>query len=97
MAMLVESTKDWREHIGLVQKQAALALEIYETHLYNMESKEKLFLTARLNDLAAVFNISEDELLTLWSAEKIELVLKGKQLVNQVIVQATNLLIQTAP
>ena len=46
---------------------------------------------------SSIFNIREDELLTLWSAEKIVLVLKGKQLVNQVIVRASNLLIQTAP
>jgi HTH-type transcriptional regulator, competence development regulator len=77
--MLGEKLKELREAKGLVQRQIAAELEVDTAYISKMESNEKPVSRHHLKKLAQVLSISEDELLTLWLADKLYDVVKDEQ------------------
>ena len=69
--MLGEKLKELREAKGLVQRQIAAELEVDTAYISKMESNEKPVSRNHLKKLAVLLSISEDELLTLWLADKL--------------------------
>src|SRR5688572_27322072 len=69
--MFGEKLKELREAKGLVQRQVAAELEVDTAYISKIESNEKPVSRNHLQKLATLLNISEDELLTLWLADKI--------------------------
>lgn len=76
--MLGEKLKELRELKGLVQRQVAAALEVDTAYISKMESNEKPVSRSHLKKLAALLGISEEDLLTLWLADKLYDVVKGE-------------------
>jgi len=74
--MLGEKLKELREAKGLVQRQVAAELEVDTAYISKMENNEKPVSRQNLNKLALILGISEEELLTLWLADKIYDVVK---------------------
>lgn len=77
--MLGEKLKVLREAKGLVQRQVAAELEVDTAYISKMESNEKPVSRHHLKKLAQVLSITEDELLTLWLADKVYDVVKDEQ------------------
>ena len=69
--MLGEKLKELREAKGLVQRQVAAELEVDTAYISKMESNEKPVNRKHLKKLAFLLSISENELLTLWLADKL--------------------------
>ncbi|MBT1707296.1 helix-turn-helix domain-containing protein [Fulvivirgaceae bacterium PWU5] len=74
--MLGEKLKELREAKGLVQRQVAAGLEVDTAYISKMESNEKPVSRNHLKKLALMLNITEDELLILWLADKVYDVVK---------------------
>jgi transcriptional regulator with XRE-family HTH domain len=69
--MLGEKLKELREGKGLVQRQVAAELEVDTAYISKMESNEKPVSRTHLKKLALLLSIAEEELLTLWLADKL--------------------------
>ncbi len=69
--MLGEKLKELREAKGLVQRQVAAELELDTAYISKMESNEKPVSRNHLKKLAVLLGIDEEELLTLWLADKV--------------------------
>lgn len=69
--MLGEKLKELREARGLVQRQVAAILEVDTAYISKMESKEKPVSRQYLKKLSETLGIGEEELLTLWLADKL--------------------------
>lgn len=69
--MLGEKLKILRESKGLVQRQVAAELEVDTAYISKMESNEKPVSRHHLKKLSLLLGISEEELLTLWLADKL--------------------------
>jgi len=78
--MLGEKLKELREANGLVQRQVAAELEVDTAYISKMESNEKPVSRNHLKKLSVVLDIEENELLTLWLADKIYDVVKDEDL-----------------
>ncbi len=76
--MLGEKLKELREAKGLVQRQVAAALEVDTAYISKMESNEKPVSRMHLFTLANLFNISEEELVVLWLAERLYSIVKDE-------------------
>lgn len=76
--MLGEKLKELREAKGLVQRQVAAELEVDTAYISKMESNEKPVSRQHLKKLSVLLGIAEDELLTLWLADKVYDVVKGE-------------------
>ena len=88
--MLSEKLKELREAKGLVQRQVAYELEVDTAYISKMENNEKPISRNYLKKLSQLFNVPEDELLTLWLADKVydlvkdeEVALKAMKLTEQ--------------
>lgn len=69
--MLGEKLRELREAKGLVQRQVAAELEVDTAYISKMESNEKPVNRQHLKKLSVLLGIAEDELLTLWLADKL--------------------------
>lgn len=69
--MLGEKLKELRESKGLLQRQIAAELEVDTAYISKIESNEKLVSRNHLKKLAILLGISDEELLTIWLADKI--------------------------
>jgi len=76
--MLGEKLKELREAKGLVQRQVAAELELDTAYISKMESNEKPVSRTHLKKLAVLLGIDEEELLTLWLADKLYDVVKDE-------------------
>jgi transcriptional regulator with XRE-family HTH domain len=69
--MLGEKLKELRESKGLLQRQIAAELEVDTAYISKIESNEKPVSRNHLKKLSILLGISNDELLTLWLADKL--------------------------
>lgn len=69
--MLGEKLKELREAKGLVQRQVAAELEVDTAYVSKMESNEKPVSRSHLKKLSELLGINEEELLTIWLADKV--------------------------
>ncbi len=69
--MLGEKLRALREAKGLVQRQVAAELEVDTAYISKMENNEKPVSRQYLKKLSVLLGIAEEELLTLWLAEKL--------------------------
>ncbi len=69
--MLGEKLKELREAKGLMQRQVAAELEVDTAYISKMESNEKPVSRQHLKKLSVLLNIGEEELLTIWLADKV--------------------------
>jgi transcriptional regulator with XRE-family HTH domain len=69
--MLGIKLKELRELNGFVQRQIAALLEIDTAYISKMESGDKQISRDHLKKLATVYKVPENELITLWVADKI--------------------------
>ncbi len=91
--MLGEKLRELREAKGLVQRQVAAELEVDTAYISKIESNEKPVSRQHLIKLSILLGISEDELLTLWLADKLYDVVKDERLANsalQTVIQKIN-------
>lgn len=77
--MLGEKLRELREAKGLVQRQVAAELEVDTAYISKMESNEKPVSRLHLKKLSVLLGISEEDLLTLWVAEKVYDVVKNEE------------------
>lgn len=77
--MLGEKLRELREAKGLVQRQVAAELEVDTAYISKMESNEKPVSRQHLKKLSVLLGIAEDELLTLWLADKVYDVVKDEE------------------
>lgn len=77
--MLGEKLKELREAKGLVQRQVAAELEVDTAYISKMESNEKPVSRNHLIKLSLLLGIDEEELLTLWLADKVYDVVKDEE------------------
>lgn len=71
MKMLGEKLRELRESKGLLQRQIAAELGVDSAYISKMESNEKPVSRQHLNKLSVLLDIPEEELLTLWLADKL--------------------------
>lgn len=69
--MLGEKLRALREAKGLVQRQVAAELEVDTAYISKMENNEKPVSRQHLKKLSILLGIAEEELQTLWLAEKL--------------------------
>lgn len=69
--MLGEKLKLLREKKGLLQRQVAATLEVDTAYISKIESNEKLASRAHLKKLSQLYKINENDLVTLWLADKL--------------------------
>mgnify|MGYP001473577778 CR=1 FL=1 len=78
--MLGEKLKELREAKGLVQRQVAAELEVDTAYVSKMESNEKPVSRSHLKKLSEFLGIDEEELLTIWLADKVYDMVKDEDL-----------------
>lgn len=76
--MLGEKLKELREANGLVQRQVAAELEVDTAYISKMESNEKPTSRSHIKKLSSILHLPEDELLTLWLADKLYDIVKDE-------------------
>ena len=69
--MLGEKLKALREAKGLLQRQVAAELEVDTAYISKIESNEKPVSRQHFKKLSMLLGIAEEELLTLWLADKL--------------------------
>ena len=78
--MLAEKLKELREAKGLVQRQVAAELEVDTAYISKMENNDKPVSRNYLKKLAKLFNVNEEELLSIWLADKVYDIVKDERL-----------------
>lgn len=76
--MFGEKLRELREDKGLFQRQVAAELDVDTAYISKLEHSEKPVSRAYLKKLAVLLGCPEEELLTLWLADKIYEVVKGE-------------------
>jgi len=77
-SMLGEKLKELRESKGLLQRQVAAELDVDTAYISKMENNDKPVSKANLSKLAKLYDVDEQELLTLWLADKVYDVVKDQ-------------------
>jgi transcriptional regulator with XRE-family HTH domain len=88
--MLGQKLKVLRVAKGLVQRQVAAELEVDTAYVSKIEGNEKAVSRNHLKKLSQLFNISEEELLTLWLADKLYDLAKNEDVGLKAIEAAEN-------
>lgn len=83
--MLGEKLRELREAKGLLQRQVAAELEVDTAYVSKMENDEKPVSRAYLKKLSVLLNIAEEELVTLWLADKMCAILKDEEVAIKAI------------
>lgn len=76
--MLGEKLKELRESKGLLQRQVAAELDVDTAYVSKMENNDKPVSKSYLSKLAKLYDVDEQELLTLWLADKVYDVVKDQ-------------------
>lgn len=85
----IDKIKQLREEQSLTQRQVAAELGI-DVAMYNrFEKGERSMKRELVKNLAHIYGISEDELLTLWLARKVYDLLSEEDLAEEVISMVT--------
>jgi transcriptional regulator with XRE-family HTH domain len=66
-----EQIKQLREQMGLLQRQVANELEMDTPMLSKIERGERNAKREQVTMLSKIFNVTEDDLLSLWLADKV--------------------------
>lgn len=69
--MLGQKLRELREAKGLVQRQVAAELEVDTAYVSKIESNEKPINRNHLKKLSIMLGIAEEDLHTLWLADKV--------------------------
>ncbi len=77
--LFAKRIKTAREENGLLQKQLAFALDIDVPMYCRIERGDRQAKREQVIQLSRIFNIEQDELLSLWIADKISLVIDGEK------------------
>ena len=77
--LLAQRIKITREEKGLLQKQLASALDIDVPMYCRIERGDRQAKREQVIQLSRIFNIEQDELLSLWIADKINSVIVGER------------------
>ncbi|MBK9045647.1 MAG: helix-turn-helix transcriptional regulator [Bacteroidetes bacterium] len=83
--MLGEKIKALRETKGLVQREVATELGVDIAYISKMEHGEKPVSRNHLEKLSRLFEVPEEELLTLWVADKLYAIAKDEEVALQAI------------
>ncbi len=78
--MLGQKLRELREAKGLVQRQVAAELEVDTAYMSKIEGNEKPVNRNHLKKLSILLDISEEELHTLWLADKVYDLVKGEKI-----------------
>jgi len=76
--MFGEKIRKLREAKGLVQRQVAAELQVDTAYVSKIESNDKPANRNHLIKLASLFNVEEEELISIWLADKVYGVLKDE-------------------
>jgi transcriptional regulator with XRE-family HTH domain len=90
--MLGQKLRELREAKGLVQRQVAAELEVDTAYVSKIESNEKPVSRYHLEKLSLLFNVSKDDLMTLWLADRVYDLLKDEKLAMNAIHKAESLI-----
>ena len=74
-----EQIRKLREHKGLLQRQVANQLEMDTPMLSKIERGERNAKREQVSILSRIFNVPEDDLLSLWLADKVYEVVKDEE------------------
>lgn len=77
--MLGKRLKELRESNGLLQKQVASILSVDTAYVSKMENNDKPVSKAYLSKLALLYGVAEQDLFTLWLADKIYALVKDQE------------------
>ncbi len=77
--MLREKLKQLRESKGLLQRQVAVELDVDTAYISKMENSDKPVSKAYLSKMAKLYDVDEQELFTLWLADKVYDVVKNQE------------------
>lgn len=81
--MFGEKLRELREAKGLMQRQVAAVLEVDTAYISKLEKNEKPASRNCLKKLAVLLNYPEDDLLTLWLANKLYKLVKDETVALQ--------------
>jgi transcriptional regulator with XRE-family HTH domain len=77
--------KELREDKGLFLREVGAALELDNAFISKVENEERLLPRKHLERLSAFLNISLDELLILWTADKIKAIIEDNEIGRQAL------------
>lgn len=77
--LFAQRIKIAREEKGLLQKQLASALDIDVPMYCRIERGDRQAKREQVVQLSRIFNIEQDELLSLWIADKINSIIDGER------------------
>jgi transcriptional regulator with XRE-family HTH domain len=86
--MLGQKLKELRESRGLLQRQVASLLDVDIAYISKMENADKPVSRAYLSKFAELYTIDEQDLQTLWLADKVHDVLKNENLAFKALAEA---------
>lgn len=72
--------RELRENKGLFLREVGAALELDNALISKVEKGERLLPKKHLERLAAFLNVSLDELLILWTADKIKAIIEDNEI-----------------
>lgn len=78
--MLGEKLKELREAKGLLQRQVAVELDVDTAYISKMENNDKPVSRNNLVKLARLFDIKEEQIFTIWLADKVYDILKDEEM-----------------
>lgn len=90
LIMLGEKLRELREAKGLVQRQVAADLQVDTAYISKMEHNEKPVSRNHLKKLSKLYNISENDLLPIWLADKVLQLVENEKYSVQALEMALN-------
>lgn len=88
--MLGEKLRELREAKGLVQRQVAADLQMDTAYISKMEHNEKPVSRNHLKKLSKLYNVSENDLLPIWLADKVLQLVENEKFSVQALEMALN-------
>lgn len=77
--MIGQKIRELREEHDFLLRQLAAKLDIDTAQLSKMERGERLFKKEEIIEIAKILNTNEEELLTIWLADKIYKMVEGEE------------------
>ena len=90
--LFTEKIKDLRLHSQLPQRKLAAALDIDTATYCKIEKGERRAKREQVSILSKLFNVSTEQLLTLWLADQVSAVVSNEQ---RIAPQALSLVVET--
>lgn len=82
---LGDKLRQLRDDKNLMQREVGAVIEVDGAFISKVENNEKPINRKHLTTLSKFFKVQEDELQTLWLADKIRLIIKEEKLGKQAI------------